>query len=62
MYDGSTEATKKTFAAVDPKHAAGKGASYALGKTVTAGTTSSKKAATSVKTKTPAKRVVRKKK
>ena len=59
-YNGSSEATKKTFAAIDPKHAAGKGAAYALGKTPSAA--SGKKAATTVKTKTPAKRVVRKKK
>ncbi|MBR1671827.1 MAG: hypothetical protein IJ702_02770 [Fretibacterium sp.] len=58
-YDNSSEATMKTFAAIDPKHAAGKGAAYALGKTPTSTT----KAATPAKktTKTPAKRVVRKK-
>ena len=60
VYDGSSEATKKTFAAVDPKHAAGKGASYALGKTPAA--SASKKAASPAKVKTSTKRVVRKKK
>ncbi len=58
-YDGSSEATKKTFAAI-PAVAQGKaiayGASYALGKSPVATT---KKAAA---VKTPAKRVVRKKK
>lgn len=32
-YDGRTEATKKTFAAMDAKSTPGKGAAYAMGKT-----------------------------
>ena len=55
-YDNSSEATKKTFAAAPAGSTAAKGAAYALGKTPT---TTTKKAAA---VKTPAKRVVRKKK
>ena len=33
VYDGSSEATKKVFAAVDPKSTPGKGLAYAQGKT-----------------------------
>ena len=55
-YDNSSEATKKTFSATPANSTPGKGAAYALGKTPT--NTASKKTAV----KTPAKRVVRKKK
>lgn len=52
-YDDSSDAAKKTFAPIDPSHASGKGAAYALGKTPTP----AKKTTT-----TATKRVVRKKK
>lgn len=56
VYDNSSEATKKTFVAVDPKHAAGKSAAYAVGKQA-----ATKQKQTAAK-KTSSKKVVRKKK
>ena len=55
VYDNRTEATKKTFAAVDPKSTPGKGAAYALGKPVAS---SAKQTAAK---KTGTKKVVKKK-
>lgn len=58
-YDNSSEATRRTFAAVDPNSTPGKGAAYALGRTPSA----SKQAAKAPAKKTaPRKATVKKKK
>ena len=57
-YDNSSEATKKTFAALDPKSTPGKGAAYALGKQPS----SAKQAAPAKKTTATKKKVTVKRK
>ena len=57
VYDGSSDATQKTFSGIVAGHATAKCAPYALGKPVPQPKAAAKKAAT----KTPAKRIVRKK-
>lgn len=60
VYDDSTEATTKTFAAIPAGSTPAKGVAYALGRTPTT-TTTTRKATTTKKSTVPAKRVVRKK-
>ena len=57
VYDGSSDATQKTFSGIVAGHATAKCAPYALGKPVP----QPKAAAAKKTTKTPAKRIVRKK-
>ena len=64
-YDGSTEATQKTFAAIPAGSIPAKGVSYALGKSAAASSSAPAKSATTTKkasSTVPAKRVVRAKK